>query len=97
LDNKLLDNELLDNKVLVDDKEEHKEVFTLRRISTRSQTQVSQYFTNIEIEEENRICINSDDSKDDKGSETRFDPFDNDDDFNQEINGDLNVANENMV
>jgi hypothetical protein len=97
LDNKLLDNELLDNKVLANDKEEHKEVFTLGRMGTRSQTQVSQYFTNMEIKEENRICINSNDGEDDKGSETGFDPSDNDDDFNQEIDSDLNVANENMV
>jgi hypothetical protein len=73
------------DKELLDDKEEHGEVFTLGRIGTRSQTQVSQYFTNIETKEENCIRINSDDndnSKNDKGSETGFDPSDDDDNYN---------------
>jgi hypothetical protein len=53
----------------------------------------------VRIEEESRIDINSNgnDSKDDKGFEIRFDPSDNDDDFNQEIDSDLNMADENMV
>jgi hypothetical protein len=80
------------------EEQEYEEVFTLGRMGTRSQTQVSQYFTNMEIEEEIRIRIDSDDDDDsDEGSETRFDPSDDDDDFNQEIDGDLNMADENMV
>jgi hypothetical protein len=37
------------------------------------------------------------DGEDDEGSEAGFDPSDDDDDFNQEIDGDLNMADENMV
>jgi hypothetical protein len=98
------------DKELTDD-EEHEEVFTLGRMGTRSQTRVSQYFTNIEIEEEtdtirvekgrqieNRFDSNDADSEDDEGSETGFDPSDDDDnDFNQEIDGDLDMADENIV
>jgi hypothetical protein len=56
----------------------------------------------MEIEEENRIDSDGDDSdgedgEDDEGSEAGFDPSDDDDDFNQEIDGDLNMADENMV
>src|SRR5277367_4942424 len=104
--NEINDEVLAGDEVLTDD-EEHEEVFTLGRMGTRSQTRVSQYFTNMEIEEENRICIDSDDGEDDEGkddegednegSETGFDPSDDDDDFNQEINGDFNIADENMV
>src|SRR5277367_1886891 len=103
--NEINDEVLAGDEVLTDD-EEHEEVFTLGRMGTRSQTRVSQYFTNMEIEEENRICIDSDgeddegkddEGEDNEGSETGFDPSDDDDDFNQEINGDLNIADENMV
>ena len=48
----------------------------------------------MEIEEENRI---DSDGEDNEGSEAGFDPSDDDDDFNQEIDGDLNMADENMV
>jgi len=55
LDKELIDDEVLaDDEVLTDD-EEHEEVFALGRMGTRSQTRVNQYFTNMEIEEENRI------------------------------------------
>jgi hypothetical protein len=98
------------DKELTDD-EEHEEVFTLGRMGTRSQTRVSQYFTNMEIEEEtdtirvekgrqikNHFDSDDTDSEDDEGSETGFDPSDDDDnDFNQEIDGDLDMADENMV
>ena len=102
LDKELIDDEVLaDDEVLTDD-EEHEEVFTLGRMGTRSQTRVNQYFTNMEIEEENHIDSDGDDSdgedgEDDEGSEAGFDPSDDDDDFNQEIDGDLNMADENMV
>jgi hypothetical protein len=33
-----------------DDNDEHEEVFTLGRMSTRSQTRVSRYFTHVEVE-----------------------------------------------
>src|SRR5271163_2822904 len=106
--NGINDEVLADDEVLTDD-EEHEEVFTLGRMGTRSQTRVNQYFTNMEIEEENRIDSDGDDSdgedgedsedgedgEDDEGSEAGFDPSDDDDDFNQEIDGDLNMADEN--
>jgi hypothetical protein len=71
------------DKELTDDKE-HKEVFTLRRMGTQLQTRVSQYFTNIEIEEEIENHFNSgdDDGEDDEGSETGFNPFNDNDNFN---------------
>lgn len=90
----------MDDDVVADDSEEqeHEEVFTLGRMGTRPQTRVSQYFINTEIEEENCIRIDSDDNgEDDEGSEARFDPSDDDDDFNQEVDGDLNMADENMA
>ena len=97
LDKELINDEVLaDDEVLTDD-EEHEEVFTLGRMGTRSQTRVNQYFTNMEIEEENRIDSDGDDGEDDEGSEAGFDPSDDGNDFNQEIDGDLNMADENMV
>jgi hypothetical protein len=86
------------DKELTDD-EEHEEVFTLGRMGTQSQTRVSQYFTNIEIKEEieNHFDSGDDDGEDDEGSETGFDPSNDDDDFNQENDGDLDMADENMV
>ena len=84
------------NEKSSDNEEEHEEVFTLGRMSTRSQTRVSQYFTNTEVEEE--TSSNDDNGDSDKGSKTDFDPSDDDDnDFNQEIDGDLDIADENIV
>jgi hypothetical protein len=99
-----LDKELINDEVPADDEvddEDHEEVFTLGRMGTRSQTRVNRYFTNMEIEEENRgddsDGEDGEDGEDDEGSEAGFDPSDDDDDFNQEIDGDLNMADENMV
>jgi hypothetical protein len=82
------------------------EVFTLGRMCTRSQTQVSQYFTSAEIEGEtetetqaelwNHIDSDNNDNDDDEGSETGYDSS-NDDDFDQEIDGGLDMADENIV
>jgi hypothetical protein len=81
-------------------------------MSTQSQTQVSQYFTNTKIEEEteairvekerqaglwNSINSNDNDGDNDEGSETGFDSSGEDDDFNEEIDGDLDRADENIV
>lgn len=68
------------------DDDEHEEVFTLGRMSTRSQTRVNQYFTNTEIEDKTDSNDNNGDN--DEGPETGFGPSDD---------GDLDVADENMV
>jgi hypothetical protein len=83
--------------------EQHEEVFTLGRMNTRSQTRVSRYFTNAEVEADTeeqeekeaggRIYIDSDES--DIDEEPEFDPSD-DEDFNEGRQGDEDVADENM-
>jgi hypothetical protein len=73
-----------------EDEEEPEEVFTLGRMNTRSQTQVSQYFTAEEIEQDEetiRVYIDStDDDEDDV--EPEYDPSSDDDDFDQALHGD---------
>jgi hypothetical protein len=77
-----------------EDEEEHVEVQTLGRMSTRSRLQVNGYFTAMEaieeadVMEENDVLVEDD-------SEPHFDTSD-DDDFGQEIDGDQHVADENM-
>jgi hypothetical protein len=92
-----MEEESLDNSDNGDNGDkEHEEVFTLGQMNTRSQTRVSQYLTNIEIKGEinsNNNNGNGDNSDDD--SETGFDL--SDDDFNQEVDGDLDIADENIV
>jgi hypothetical protein len=78
---------------------------TIMALELNYTVQATLDFTNMEIEEENRIDSDGDDSdgedgedgEDDEGSGAGFDPSDDDDDFNQEIDGDLNMADENMV
>jgi len=51
----------------------------------------------IEEEIENHFDSSNDDGEDDEGSETGFNPSNDDDDFNQENDGDLDMVDENMV
>ena len=86
-----------------DDNDEHEEVFTLGRMSTRSQTRVSRYFTHVEIEadiEEARALEELEegpwhniDPSDDE--EPVYDETD-DEEFNEDAGGDEDVADENM-
>jgi hypothetical protein len=77
-----------------DDEEEHEEVQTLGRMSTQLQlrSQVNRYFTAMEAMEE--VDVMEEDNEDD--GEPHFDTSDEDDDFDQEIDGDQDVADENM-
>jgi hypothetical protein len=70
----------VDLKELDTDDEEHEEVQTLGRMSTRSQlrSQVNRYFTAIEATEEGYVM--EEDNEDD--GEPHFDTSNNDDDFN---------------
>jgi len=61
-------------------------------MSTRSRSQVNRYFTAIEATEE--VDVIEEDNKDD--GKPHFDTSDDDDDFDQEIDGDQDVADENM-
>jgi hypothetical protein len=78
-----------------EDKEEHEEVQTLGRMSTRSRLQVNRYFTaaeaveEVDVLEEDNVLVEDD-------SDPHFDTSDDDDDFDQEIDGDQDVADENM-
>jgi hypothetical protein len=86
-----------------DDNDEHEEVFTLGRMSTRSQTRVSRYFTHAEVEadiEEARALEELEegpwhniDPSDDE--EPVYDETD-DEEFNEDAGGDEDVAVENM-
>jgi DDE superfamily endonuclease len=84
----------VDSEELDTDDEEHEEVQTLGRMSTRSQlrSQVNRYFTAMEATEE--VDVMEEDNEDD--GEPHFDTSDDDDDFDQEIDGDQDVADENM-
>jgi hypothetical protein len=74
-----------------DDEEEHKEVFTLKRIGTRSQTRVNRYYTVEEAEE--GLDGSSDIDIDDEPLE--FDPLD-DEEYKESVDGDLDIMDENM-
>ena len=92
------------------DNEQHEEVFTLGRMNTRSQTRVSRYFTNAEVEVDTEavrvqeeqeekeaghwVYIDSDES--DIDEEPEYDPSDDDEDFDEGRQGDEDVADENM-
>ena len=94
----------------IKDKEEHKEVFTLGRMNTQSQTRVSRYFTAEEIEQDEETiriaeesaaepCVyidGTDDDDEDDDIEPEYDPSSDDDDFDQVLHGDLDAADENM-
>jgi hypothetical protein len=77
---------------------EHEEVFTLGRMSTRSQTRVSQYFTHAEVEadiEAVRVQEEQEESDIDD-EEPEFNPSNDDEDFDEGRQGDEDIANENM-
>jgi hypothetical protein len=77
-----------------DDEEEHEKVQTLGQMSTQlqSQLQVNRYFTAIEAMEE--VDVIEEDNKD--NGEPHFDTSDDDDNFDQEIDRDQDVADKNM-
>jgi hypothetical protein len=87
-----------------DDEEEHEEVFTLGRMNTRSQTRVSRYYTHAEVEadivvarvntefiEEQWHELNSSN----EGEDPVFDTSE-DEEFDEQVGGDADVADENM-
>lgn len=81
-----------------DDEGEHEEIFTLRRMNTRSQTRVSRYFTHIEVEadvEEARALEEIQEGPSDDNEEPEYDATD-DEEFDEDIGGDEDAADENM-
>jgi hypothetical protein len=93
-----------------DDDDEHEEVFTLGQMNTRSQTQVNQYYTQEEIDlesqlaeiqrvEEERLKSPShhiDSSESGGNSDDDMEPEYDDEEFNDDVQGDQDVADENM-
>jgi hypothetical protein len=79
-------------------------------MNTRSQTQVSRYFTAEELEQDEEtiriaegraaelwVHINgTDDDDEDDDVEPKYDPSSDDDDFDQALHGDLDAADENI-
>ena len=89
-----------------DDEEEYEEALTLGRMGIRSQTQVNRYYTAEEVEEGLDVDVNNEESIevvaadnsdidiDDAPSE--FDPSDDDDKFNESVDEDSDMIDENM-
>jgi hypothetical protein len=86
-----------------DDEEEHKEVFTLRRMGTRSQTRVNRYYTADEaekgpdVDENNQesMEVGADGNSDVDDKPSGFDPSD-DDEYNVLVDGDSDIIDESM-
>ena len=94
-----------------DDDDEHEEVFTLGRMNTRSQTRVNRYYTQEEVDldtqlakaqkvEEERLegprhYIDSSDGDGDDDDD-REPEYDEDDDFDDGVQGDQDITDENM-
>jgi hypothetical protein len=76
-----------------DEEEEHEEVFTLRRMGTRSQTQVNRYYTVEEVEE--GLDVDGSSYVDIDDEPPKFDPSD-DEEYNELVDGDLDIMDENM-
>jgi hypothetical protein len=76
-----------------DEEEEHEEVFTLRRMGTRSQTRVNRYYAAEEAEEGPDVDGSSHVDIDHELLE--FDPS-NDEEYNELVDGDLDIIDENM-
>jgi hypothetical protein len=80
----------------LDDKEEHKEVFTLRRMGTRSQTQVNRYYAAEEAEEaEEGLDVDGSTNVDIDDKPIEFDPS-NDEEYNESADGDSDIMDESM-
>jgi len=93
-----------------DDDDEHEEVFTLGRMNTRSQTRVNRYYTQEEVDLDTQLAkaqeerlegprhyINSSDGDDNKDNDDDMEPkYDEDNDFDDSVQGDQDVADENM-
>jgi hypothetical protein len=82
----------------LDDEKEHEEVFTLRRMGTRSQTRVNRYYAADEAEEGLDVDENNQESMEvvaDGNSDVEFDPS-NDEEYNESVNGDSDIMDESM-
>jgi hypothetical protein len=94
---------LLDDPIeSLDDKEEHKEVFTLGCMGTRSQTRVNRYYTADEAEEGLDVDENNQESMEvvvdgnsDVDEPSEFDPSD-DEEYNESVDGDSDIMDESM-